>query len=147
MWRWIALVLVAWAAPPLIARAARAVSLNLRRKRECQHLIQRVRTLLQEEFPDGPVLQPRGFLWWFSEPELWFALATPGTFALVVTNGQIKPRDVDYVVGYGSRIGCGDLRIYVHEQTKVPAPTVTSHQKVVSIRTVRDCPCGAQAFS
>src|SRR4051794_10580064 len=143
VWRMIALVLVAFAVPPLIARLARAVSINERRKKECRHLLERVRALLTEEFPDSPVLAPRGFLWWLSEPELAFALATPNTFALVVPNGNIKPRDVEYVAGYGSRIGCQDLRIYVHEQARVPAPTVAADHKVVSIRTVRDCGCGA----
>jgi hypothetical protein len=145
VWRMIALVLVAFAAPPLIARLARAVSMNERRKRECRHLIQRVRALLEEEFPDSPVLPPRGFLWWLSEPELAFALATPTTFALIIPSGPIRTRDVEYVAGYGSRIGCRDLRIYVHEQSKVPTPTVATDQKVVSIRTVRGCPCGAGA--
>jgi hypothetical protein len=145
LWRMIALCLVAFAVPPLVARLARAVSQNERRKRECRHLIERVRALLEEEFPDGPVLAPRGFLWWLSEPELHFALATPTTFALVVPDGQVRQRDVEYVVGYGSRIGCRDLRIYVHEQSKVPATTVASDAKVVSIRTVRDCPCGIGA--
>jgi len=106
-------------------------------------LLERVRALLREEFPDGPVAAPRGFLWWLSEPELAFALATPGTFALVVPNGRIKPKDVEYVAGYGSRIGCRDLRIYVHEQARVPAATVATDHNVVSIRTVRDCVCGS----
>ena len=143
VWRLIALVLVAFAVPPLIARIARAVSINERRKKVCPHLLERVRALLAEEFPDSPVLAPRGFLWWLSEPELAFALATPHTFALVVPNGHIKPRDVEYVAGYGSRIGCKDLRIYVHEQARVPAPTVATDHKVVSIRSVRGCSCGA----
>jgi hypothetical protein len=142
VWRLIALGLVAFAIPPLIARLARAVSINERRKRECPHLLERVRALLHEEFPDSPVLAPRGFLWWLSEPELAFALATPTTFALVVPDGQVRPRDVEYVAGYGSRIGCQDLRIYVHEQSRVPAPTVATDHRVVSIRTVRDCTCG-----
>jgi hypothetical protein len=145
VWRLVALILVAFAAPPLIARVARAVSINERRKRECRQLLERVRVLLQEEFPESPVVAPRGFLWWLSEPELTFALATPSTFALVVPNGQIKRKEVDYVVGYGSRIGCRDLRIYVHQQSQVPAPTVAADEKVVSIRTVRDCSCGAGA--
>jgi hypothetical protein len=143
VWRLIALVLVAFAVPPLIVRLARAISINERRKRECSHLLERVRALLKEEFPDSPVAAPRGFLWWLSEPELAFALATPATFALVVPNGRIKPKDVEYVAGYGSRIGCRDLRIYVHEQSRVPAATVATDHNVVSIRTVRDCVCGA----
>ena len=143
VWRWIALGLVAWAVPPLVARLVRAVSLHLRRKRQCPHLLERVRTLMNEELPDGPALAPRGFLWWLSEPELAFALATPSTFALVVPNGHVRPKDVEYVVGYGGRLGCRDLRIYVHEQSRVPTPTVAADHKVVSVRAVRDCPCGA----
>jgi hypothetical protein len=145
VWRWIALVLVVWAAPPLIARLVRAFSIGRRQRNACPHLIHRVRVLLQEEFPDGPVLAPRGFLWWLNEPELAFALATPRTFAFVVPKGVVKPKHVEYVVRYGRRLGCSDLRIYVHEQARVPAPTVAADEKVVSIRAVRDCPCGAGA--
>jgi hypothetical protein len=145
VWRWIALVLVAWAAPPLVARIARAINIRRRRRKECQHIIERVRALLHEEFPDEPVVAPRGFLWWFNEPELAYALATPHTFALVVPSGNVRTKDVEYVAGYGSRIGCGDLRIYVHEQARVPTPTVAADRKVVSIRTVRDCEWGLKA--
>ena len=144
VWRWIALVLVVWAAPPLIARLVRAVSMNARRKR-CPHLVERVRRLMEEELTDGPVLAPRSFMWWFNEPELAFALATPSTFALVIPSGHVRTKDVEYVVSYGRRLGCRDLRIYVHEQARLPTPTVAAEQTVVSIRSVRDCPCGAHA--
>jgi hypothetical protein len=145
VWRLIALVLVAFAVPPLLARLARAFAINERRKRDCQDILARVRALLDEELPDGPVVAPRFVLWWLSEPELMFALATPTTFAIVVPSGPIRPKDVEYVVGYGSRIGCRDLRIYVHEQSQAPAATVAVDHRVVSIRTVPDCPCGAGA--
>jgi hypothetical protein len=145
VWRWIALGLVVFAAPPLVARIVRAINIQRRRRRECQHIVERVRVLLHEEFPDEPVLSPRSFMWWFNEPEMAFVLATPHTFALVVPNGNVRTKDVEYVAGYGSRIGCRDLRIYVHEQSRAPTPTVATDQKIVSIRTVRDCECGLKA--
>jgi hypothetical protein len=142
VWRWIGLVLLLWAVPPLIARAARAISVNERRKKECRFLLDRVRALLAEEFPDTPVGRPGGLLSWFNEPELAFALAAPGVFALVIPRGAVTNRDLQYVIGWGVRTGSSDLRIYVHEDNPVPARMVAADQKVVTIRALHDCPCG-----
>jgi hypothetical protein len=142
VWRWIGLVLLLWAVPPLIARAARAISVNERRKRECRFLLDRVRALLAEEFPDTPVGRPGGLLSWFNEPELAFALATPGVFALVIPRGAVTNRDLQYVTSYGIRTGSRDLRIYVHEDNPVPARMVATEDKLVTIRALPDCPCG-----
>src|SRR3954469_4511860 len=141
-WRWIGLVLLLWAVPPLIARLARAISYNERRKKECRHLLERVGKLLEEEFPDTPIGRPGGLLSWFYEPELSFALAAPGLFALVKPRGQVTDRDLDTVIAFGRRSGSTDLRIYVHEDSPVPARMVATDEKVVSIRAVSDCPCG-----
>jgi hypothetical protein len=132
-----------WAVPPLIARAARAISVNERRKKECPHLLERVRALLAEEFPDTPIARPGGFFSWFNEPELAFALAGSDFFALVVPRGQVTNRDIEYVIGFGKRTGTRDLRIYTHEDNPVPARMIAAEQKVVSIRALQGCPCGA----
>jgi hypothetical protein len=142
-WRWIGLILLLWAVPPLIARAARAISANERRKKECRFLLDRVRALLEEEFPETPVGRPGGFWSWFNEPELAFALAAPGFFALVIPRGPVTNRDLQYVISAGHRTGSTDLRIYVHEDNRVPARMVAAEQKLVTIRPLPGCPCGA----
>src|SRR4051812_24946863 len=100
VWRWIALLLIAWAAPPLIARTARAVSWRDRRKRECQHLQTRVQELLQEEFPEATVDSPTTPFSWFTDPELAAALVTPTVFAYVIPEGPVRKKDLEYVARY-----------------------------------------------
>src|SRR5947207_3426079 len=101
IWRWIAVVLVAWAAPPIIARTARAISWREKRKKECPHLLGRVGALLRAEFPDAPVESAATPFSWFTEPELEMALVTPTVFALVVPAGQPRKKDLEYVARYG----------------------------------------------
>jgi hypothetical protein len=147
VWRWIAVVLVVWAAPPIIARAARAIALRERRKRECQHLLSRVQAMLQAEFPDEieTVDSPTTPFSWFTDPELSNALVAPGVFAYVIPEGKVRKKDLEYVARYGGVLGSPDLRIYTHDPVPPDATEVTVDHKVVSIRGVSDCSCGRGA--
>jgi hypothetical protein len=144
VWRWIALLLIAWAAPPIIARTARAISLREKRKKECPHLIGRVRALLHAEFPGIPVVSPSKPFSWFTEPELGSALMTPTVFAYVIA-GKVGKKDLEYVARYGAGVGAQDLRVYVHEPVPLPSDEITVERSVVGIRSVRGCPCGRGA--
>jgi hypothetical protein len=141
VWRWIALVLIAWAAPPIIARTARAISMRERRKKECPHLVGRVQELLRAEFPDQPVDSPSTPFSWFTEPELSSALMAANLFAYVLPGDKIRRKDLEYVVRYGASVGANDLRVYVHEPAASGGETSVDGQ-VVAVRGVRGCPCG-----
>jgi hypothetical protein len=145
VWRWIALLLVAWAAPPLIARSARAISLREKRKKECPHLFGRVRELLHAEFPGIPVDSPSRPFSWFTEPELASALMTPSVFSLVVPGAKLSQKEIEYVARYGGGVGAQDLRIYVHASARPPSNKVDIDGTVVSVHAVTGCPCGTGA--
>jgi hypothetical protein len=142
VWRWIALLLIAWAAPPLIARTARAVSWRDRRKRECQHLQTRVQELLQEEFPEATVDSPTTPFSWFTDPELAAALVTPTVFAYVIPEGPVRKKDLEYVARYGGVVGAVDLRVYTHDPPPVSPDEIIVKEGTISMRGVRNCRCG-----
>jgi hypothetical protein len=142
IWRWIALVLVAWASPPIIARTARAISLREKRKKECQHLLERVRQLLREETPEVSVESPITPFSWFTEPELSSALVTPTVFAYVVPEGKVRKKDVEYVARYGAVLALHDLRIYTHAPLPLAPEGIGEAERHVSLRAVSGCACG-----
>jgi len=142
VWRWIAVVLIAWAAPPLIAYMARAISFREKRKKECRHLQGRVEELLQEEFPEGPVESPTTPFSWFTDPELSAALVASNVFAYVIPEGPVRKKDLEYVARYGSVIGASDLRIYTHDPAPLPPEEIIVKEKVIGIRPVAGCACG-----
>jgi hypothetical protein len=144
IWRWIALVLMAWAAPPLIARTARAISMREKRKKECPHLLERVRGLLREEDPEASVESPITPFSWFTEPELSSALVTPTVFAFVVPEGKVRRKDLEYVARYGAVLGLRDLRIYTHGPAVAAAAAAVGgeSEREVSVRAVSGCACG-----
>jgi hypothetical protein len=141
VWRWIALLLIAWAAPPIIARTARALSWREKRKKECPHLQTRVQELLQAEFPEVTVDRPITPFSWFTEPELAGALVTPTVFAYVVPQGPVKKKDLDYVARYGAVVGAVDLRVYTHDPV-APPNEILVNERTISMRGVHGCPCG-----
>jgi hypothetical protein len=145
IWRWIAVVLVAWAAPPIIARTARAISLREKRKKECQHLFGRVKALLDDEFPQGPVESPATPFSWFTDPELGAALITPTVFAYVIPEGKVRKKDLEYVARYGAVVGAVDLRVYTHDPAPLPHDEQVVEGRTVTVRGVANCPCGRGA--
>jgi hypothetical protein len=142
VWRWIALVLIAWAAPPIIAHMARAISFREKRKKECQHLQGRVLDMLRQEFPEQTVDSPTTPFSWFTDPELASALVTSNVFAYVVPEGPVRKRDLEYVARYGSVLGASDLRIYTHEPAPLPPDEIIVKDRAISIRGVAGCACG-----
>jgi hypothetical protein len=141
VWRWIALLLIAWAAPPLIAGTARALSWRNKRRRECPHLQTRVQELLREEFPEVTVDSPTTPFSWFTEPELAAALVTPTVFAYVVPDGQVRKKVLEYVARYGGVVGAVDLRVYTHDPAGPPDQIIVN-ERTISLHGVRNCPCG-----
>jgi hypothetical protein len=142
VWRWIAVVLIAWAAPPLIAYLARAVSFREKRKKECRHLQGKVQGLLADEFPDETVDSPTTPFSWFTDPELSNALVASNVFAYVIPEGPVRKKDLEYVVRYGSVIGASELRIYTHEPPPLPPEEIIVKERVIGIRGVAGCACG-----
>lgn len=142
VWRWIAVVLIAWAAPPVIAHLARAISFREKRKKECPHLQGRVQELLREEFPQEPVDSPTTPFSWFTDPELSSALVTSNVFAYVIPDGPVRKKDLEYVARYGSVVGASDLRIYTHEPPPLAPDGIIVNQREIGIRSVANCACG-----
>jgi hypothetical protein len=140
VWRWIALLVIVWAAPPLIARTARAISWREKRKRECPHLQTRAQELLRAEFPEVTVDRPITPFSWFTEPELAAALVTPTIFAYVVPEGPVRKKELEYVARYGAAVGAVDLRIYTHDPA-LPNEIIVN-ERAIRMYAVRDCPCG-----
>jgi len=141
VWRWIALLLIAWAAPPLIARTARALSFRQKRRNECPHLQARVQELLQEEFPDTTVDSPATPFSWFTDPELAAALVTPTVFAYVVPSDRVHKQDLESVARYGGVVGAADLRVYTHDPPPPPEEIIVKDRRI-RMHGVRGCPCG-----
>jgi hypothetical protein len=141
VWRWVALLLIAWAAPPLIARTARALSWREKRKKACPHLRTRVQEMLQAEFPEVTVDRPVTPFSWFTDPELSAALVTPTVFAYVVPEGEVRKKDLESVARYGGAVGAVDLRVYTHDPVSDPGE-ITVNDRAISVHGVHGCPCG-----
>jgi hypothetical protein len=136
------LVLIAWAAPPIIAHMARAISFREKRKKECRHLQERVAALLREEFPDEAVESPTTPFSWFTDPELAAAVVTSNVFAYVIPEGPVRKRDLEYVARYGSVVGASDLRIYTHDPPPLPPDGIIVKEREIGVRGVAGCACG-----
>jgi hypothetical protein len=142
VWRWIAVVLLAWAAPPLIAHLARAISFRQKRRNECPHLQERVEGLLRAEFPDERVDSPITPFSWFTDPELSSALVASNVFAYVIPEGPVRKKDLEYVARYGSVVGASDLRIYTHDPPPLSPDGIIVNEREIGIRGVPNCGCG-----